>query len=78
MTVALRGRIDSQNSAQAEKDILAQLEEGNGGETVLDAAELEYISSAGLRVLLRIRKNWPDMRIINVSSQIYEILETGV
>ena len=75
MTVALKGRIDSQNSAEVEKDILARLEEENDGETVLDAAELEYISSAGLRVLLRVRKNRQDMRIINVSSQIYEILE---
>ena len=42
---------------------------------ILDAAALEYISSAGLRVILRIKKSYPELRIINVSSDVYEILD---
>ena len=41
----------------------------------LDAADLEYISSAGLRVILRLKKTYPDLRIINVNSEVYEILD---
>ena len=75
MKIDLKGRIDSNNAAQVEKDILAQLQEGDRGSVTLDAADLHYISSAGLRVVLRIKKSCPDLRIINVNSEIYEILE---
>jgi uncharacterized protein (TIGR02172 family) len=41
----------------------------------LDASALEYISSAGLRVILRLKKTNPELRIVNVSSEVYEILD---
>ena len=63
MTIKLNGRIDSNNAAAVEQSILKQMEQGDDSSLVLDAAELEYISSAGLRVLLRIRKTKPAMRI---------------
>ncbi|MBR3290410.1 MAG: STAS domain-containing protein [Clostridia bacterium] len=75
VNIALRGRIDSSNAAAAEQDIGAQLAGKDGMPVVLDAAALEYISSAGLRVLLHVRKTHPDLRIINVGSEVYEILE---
>ena len=73
MELKLAGWIDSTNAAAVEKDLLSQLD----GQTsvVLDAQELKYISSAGLRVILRLRKDYPDLRIINVNSDIYEILD---
>ena len=74
MTLELKGRIDSQNAAQVEKELLGQLS-GEGGQLILDAAALEYISSAGLRVILRLRKDRQDLRIVNVSPEVYEILE---
>ena len=75
MTIELKGRIDSNNAAAVERDILAQLE-GKGGETVvLDAAGLDYISSAGLRVILRLRKSSPELRITQVKPEVYEILD---
>ena len=74
-TAPLRGRIDSSNAAETEEELLAQLKESGCSEVILDAAELEYISSAGLRILLRIKKNYPDMQIINASPEVYEILE---
>ena len=75
VTIALRGRIDSSNAAAAEQEIGAQLAGKDGLPVVLDAAALEYISSAGLRVLLHVRKTHPDLRIVNVGSEVYEILE---
>ena len=75
MTIELSGRIDSGNAAEVEKDILGRLAGGTDGSVVLDAVNLDYISSAGLRVILRIRKTYPDLRIINVNSEVYEILE---
>ena len=75
MVIDLKGRIDSGNAAQIEREILTQLAEKGASNIVLDAESLEYISSAGLRVLLRIRKSYSDMRVINVNSTVYEILE---
>ncbi len=75
MTIELKGRIDSNNASQTEKEILERLEGLDSEPVVLDAAELDYISSAGLRVLLRIRKSHGDMRIVNVCSEVYEILD---
>lgn len=50
-TFALKGRLDGTTSAETEKALLALLTED---ETTLDVqlADLDYISSAGLRVLL--------------------------
>ena len=75
MTIDLKGRIDSNNAAQEEKSLLEQLGEEKPACLTLNAEKLDYISSAGLRVLLRIRKTIPELRIVNVSSEVYEILD---
>ena len=75
MTIELKGRIDSNNPSQVEKRILDRLDGKRGEPVVLDASALEYISSAGLRVILRIKKICPDLRIVNVNSEVYEILD---
>ena len=75
MTLELKGRIDSNNAAQVEKDLLAELERGEDASVVLDCSNLEYISSAGLRLILRLKKVYQELSIVNVSSDVYEILE---
>ena len=73
--VSLEGRIDSNNAAEAEKNIQSQLD-GKGAVPVeLDAGQLEYISSAGLRILLRLKKNYPELKITGVNAAVYDILE---
>ena len=73
--IPLVGRIDSNNSAEIEKQIQEQLT-GKGAVPVeLDAEGLEYISSAGLRVLLRLKKEHPALSVTGVNSTVYEILE---
>ena len=72
--VALNGRVDSGNAAQVEETLRAQIADVSAP-VVLDAAKLEYISSAGLRVILRLKKNVRDLQIVNVNSDVYEILE---
>lgn len=74
MKISISGRIDTNNAAQMEQELLAQI----GGSTepvILDAEQLQYISSAGLRVLLRLRKDHPGLRIVNVRPEVYEVLE---
>ncbi len=74
MTIFLKGRIDSSNAAQTEANILEEIKD-NTDELIVDAAELDYISSAGLRVILRLKKSIPDTKIINCNSEVYEIFD---
>lgn len=75
LTLVLHGRIDSTNAAEAEKQITAERAANPHTELVMDAEELEYISSAGLRVILRTRKEEPTLKIIGVTPEVYEIFE---
>ena len=71
----LNGRIDSSNADQAEEEIKAIRAEHPELHSVLDAEKLEYLSSAGLRVILRLRKDMAQLKIINVNTEVYEILD---
>ena len=73
--IALEGRIDATNAAEAEEKIFGIKNENSDKHTVIDADKLEYISSAGLRVILRLRKEEPKLAIINVSSDVYEVFD---
>lgn len=74
-TYQLCGRIDSSNAGTLEKEIRAAFAEGLPDELTLDASQLAYISSAGLRVLLRLKKEITRLRMVRVSRDVYEILE---
>ena len=73
--IAVEGRIDASNAALAEDKIFSIKNENSGKHTVVDADNLEYISSAGLRVILRLRKEEPKLAIINVSPDVYEVFD---
>ena len=76
MTVVLVGRLDTNTAPELE----AALKESFAGTTklVLDFAALEYLSSAGLRVILQTQKTMNkqgDMTVIHVNDTIMEIFE---
>ena len=75
ITIRLTGRIDSNNAPAVEQEIRAQLEGSGNAPVVLDAENLTYISSAGLRVILHIKKANADLTLTNVNSEVYEILD---
>ena len=54
--IAIEGRIDASNATQTEEEIFNIKNDNHGKHIVLDADRLEYISSAGLRVLLSAHK----------------------
>ena len=74
----LPGRITSANAAGVEQEIGAALGDYAGKALTLDLGELEYISSAGLRVLLSAQKvmnKQGEMKITGVNDVIMEIFE---
>ena len=73
--IAIDGRIDASNAAMAEEKIFNIKKENEGKYTVIDADNLEYISSAGLRVILKLRKEEPKLAIINVDPDVYSVFD---
>lgn len=72
--VWLSGRIDSTNSEEVKSELFSSIGDAKG-KVIVDASDLEYISSAGLRILLQLRKKQSDLSIIGVSTDVYEILD---
>lgn len=75
LRVALSGHIDSNNAPEIERELMAVRESQPHDGIILDLKDLEYISSAGLRVVLRLRKMEPQCKLVDVSSSVYEILD---
>ena len=76
LTVAITGRLDTNSSPKLE----AELRQSVDGvtELVFDFSEVEYISSAGLRVLLAAQKvmnRKGSMKLVGVSDEIQEVFE---
>ena len=77
LEIRLEGRIDTNNAPDIELEIMSAFDANDGKEPVFDAEKLEYISSAGLRVLMKIRKKFNKaVDIVNVSRDVYDIFET--
>ena len=73
--IAVEGRVDASNAADAEKKIFEIKNANAGKHVVLDADKLAYVSSAGLRVILKLRKEAPKLAIINVTPEVYEVFD---
>ena len=73
--IAINGRVDATNAPAVEKEIFSIKGENAGKHTVIDADNLEYISSAGLRVILKLRKEEPKLAIINVAPEVYDVFD---
>ena len=71
----LSGRVDSTNAPQVEEELNALIGGEEGQAVTVNMEDLEYISSAGLRVLLHLKKTCPDLKITDVNSEVYEILD---
>jgi anti-anti-sigma factor len=76
LTVTLEGRLDSNSAPQLDVELKTNLEDIK--ELVLDFAELVYLSSAGLRVILAAQKQMNKqgkMVIVKVNETIMDIFE---
>lgn len=77
LTIALEGRLDTTTAPQLEDALAAEL--SGVTKLIFDFAKLEYISSAGLRVLLSAQKSMNKqegiMIVKNTNEEIKEIFE---
>ena len=76
LIIPLEGRIDSNNAGEFEENTRGVIAQNPGKDIVFDASKLEYISSAGLRVLMKIRKETgQEVTVKDVFVEVYEIFE---
>ena len=76
VVVEIAGRLDTTTAPALEKAINEDV--GSTTNLVLDLKELEYISSAGLRVLLSAQKKMQQvgvMKVVNVCELVMEVFE---
>ncbi len=75
-TIVLSGRLDTVTAPQLEAELEKILSDSDA--LVLDMANLEYISSAGLRVILKAQKAMNTkgtMKLIHVGENIMEVFD---
>ena len=76
LTIALEGRLDTTTAPDLEKEIKSGLD--GVTEMIMDFASLDYISSAGLRVLLSAQKlmsKQGSMKVTHVNEMVMEVFE---
>ena len=74
--IVVGGRLDTQTAPELEKEV--DVITANLKELVFDMAGLEYVSSAGLRVILKAQKimnTKGSMKLTNVNDSIMEVFD---
>ena len=76
VTLTISGRLDTQTAPELENELGAVL--GSAKELVFDMTNLEYVSSAGLRVILKAQKamnTQGSMKLTGVNDSIMEVFD---
>ena len=76
LTIYISGRLDAVTALELDKNLQATL--ANVTDLTVDLADVEYVSSAGLRILLKTQKRMDrqgSMKIRNVRENVREVLD---
>ena len=75
LTIYFEGDLNSYNADNFEKEI-DEIVGNNSFKTLnLDFSSLRYISSAGLRIILKLKQKYDDVHIIEASLEVYDVLQ---
>ncbi len=75
LTLYLEGELNSYNADNIEKEIDNILKEQTFDQLVLDFSRISYISSAGLRIVLKLKQKYNKVSIIETSLEVYDIFQ---
>ena len=75
LVIVLSGKINSSNATAVENELRELCREHPCDSVELDCDRLEYCTSAGLRVILRLKQNVDDTVLTNVNADLYNIFE---
>lgn len=74
LTIYFEGELNSFNADNIEKEIKNDLEGKKFKSLVFDFSNLRYISSAGLRVILKYKQLYNDVQVVEASLEVYDVL----
>ena len=74
MVLFLEGELNSYNSENVEKEIEQTIAGKEFKSLTLDFSNLHYISSAGLRIILKLKQRYDDLTIVEASLEVYDVL----
>lgn len=73
--ITLCGRLDTSSAMQTQTEINQFLSAQSPILSVtVNAAELEYVSSSGLRILLSLTKQYKNFKLVEVNADVYDVL----
>lgn len=74
LSIAILGRVDAAEAQKLQLELLALVDTHNPVTTIIiDASQLSFISSMGLRVLLILKKKIDDLHIFGVNPEVYNV-----
>lgn len=73
LTFYLEGELNSFTSEAAEREIEAVTSANSFSRIVFDLKDLRYISSAGLRIIVRVKQRCDDTSLVNTPKPVYEV-----
>ena len=74
LTLFFEGELNSYNADNVEKEIEDILKKQQFSNLILNFASLTYISSAGLRIILKLKQRYSNVSIIEASLEVYDVL----
>lgn len=75
LTFFLEGELNSSNAEDVEREIDDIISKNSFKGIVLNLEKLSYISSAGLRIIVRLKQLYDDVSIVKVNNDVYNIFE---
>lgn len=75
LMICLEGRLSTTEASQVESDIMKIINDVNPEKIIIDAKKLVYISSSGLRILMKIAKVYKNFVVKNASPEVYDIFD---
>lgn len=77
LVIDLPERIDPTNASEAEVEIERIRAQGDADVIRFDASGMNYISSAGLRVIIKVVKQGKNVTVVNVSPEVYDVFKVS-
>ena len=75
LTIYLEGEINSYNAEDVEEEIDSLVSKGNFNSIELDFEKVNYVSSAGLRIVVKLKQQFDQTSLVKVPSVVNDIFE---
>ena len=75
ITCWLEGRITSNNADEFDRQVRDAIDATKASRVVLDATDLVYISSAGLRAIIKLLRSCESVMVANANNEVYDVFQ---